>query len=148
MNEDAVLTAIGGIQANIENQTKILDKLAIGQDEQGKRINELTTSIEIYKGHSNICAREFSTINEKLGRDYVAIAELKKIKTSNEAIDTYKEKRSKKFSWFIGILATIVSLLIGINQLASIKSKLVSSSASSSYAATLDSCKSDTVFKK
>ena len=144
MNEEVILTSLGGLKATLENQTKSIDKLVTVQEEQGKRISELTTSIEIYKGHSNICAREFTNINEKLGRDYIAIVELKKVKASNDTIDAYKEKKSKKLTWFIGILATIVSMLIGINQLVEIKNKVTKLDTHSLYAATVDSIKTDT----
>lgn len=146
MNDNnEILQAIGGIKVSVDVMTRDISSIKQKQDLQGEKLNELATSLELYKLHGTACKKEFSDINRKLEKDFITLNRLDKEAESLKTIASYKTNAVSKFKVFLGIIATVVGLLISINQLAGIKNKVSFKATPAVYATQLDTSRADTL---
>lgn len=143
--DNELIRAVGGIQSSVDNLTKEVGLIRQKQEEQSQRMNDLTTSFAVYKTHGNSCQREFEQINRKLSSDYITLNRLDREADELKTIASYKSNTVSRFKVFLGIVATIVGLLISINQLAGIKNKVSFKATPAVYATQLDTSRADTL---
>ena len=128
----SVDTELGRLSGLVETNIKVLDTLTTKLETQSNKIDNLSTNLEVFKTHGTLCRKEFDEINEKLTRDFRNINELQLLKTKQEGVVESDKKRSAMINWFIAIVGGIVAILISVNQLIGIKTKVSSLNPTSS----------------
>lgn len=143
--DTGLIQAIGSIQSSVDNLTKEVGLIRVKQDEQSTKIQDIVTSFAVYRTHGDYCKREFQQINDKLGRDFKAINMLTKESEELKTISNYKGKIGNKFKIFLGIVATVLSIIIATNQIVSIKSKVSLNPVNAVYALPCDTIRGDSL---
>ena len=149
MDDNRILESIGGLKADIQNISKEVGLIRVKQDEQSERFNDLSTSLRLMKmgceSRTSNCQKEFAQINSKLSNDYININRLVKQQDQLETIASYKGKMGSKFKVFLATIATVLSIIIGANQIVSIKSKVSLNPVNTVYALPCDTIRSDSL---
>lgn len=140
-----ILLKLGEISGVLNTQTESLKVINTKLDIHNTRISDLTNDLNLFKTHTTGCQREFVQINDKLSRDFKALNTLTKDADDLKAIAQFKDKTSSKFKVFLGIIATILGILISVNQLVGIKNKVSFRATPAVYATQLDTSRSDTL---
>ena len=140
-----ILLKLGEISGTLNIQTESLKVINTKLDVHNTRISDLTNDLNLFKTHTIGCSKEFAQVNDKLQRDFKALNILTKEADELKTIASYKSNTVSRFKVFLGIVATIVGLLISINQLAGIKNKVSFKATPAVYATQLDTSRADTL---
>jgi hypothetical protein len=129
MNENGeILKSLGELTGLVKASSSAITTLSSKHDKLVEATQEIAVAVQVmqtgYNAKEVSCAKEFKDINDKLGRDYETINELKTKSIVNDGVDKYKDKKRDWWQWALGIVGAFIGILIGINQLIGIGQKI------------------------
>ena len=145
MSEERILEGLGKLSGLVEASRGDIKTIKEKQEEQSECLQKVQTSIKVietsYNSRATQCGKDFQEINNKLGRDYLVLNELKTKAIVANGVEDYKGKKRIWWQWLLGIIGAIFGIIFTLNQLAGLVQKIKLStlpSAPSAYSALLN----------